>query len=620
MVWSGAAYRSLEINENGGGVANGYSAEWATQTPSAAIKITGVYTPLNQVLIDCAFASDGFTAQFYLGRRRDTIRNAIVVACSVRQWLVCYGYGINRTSRHHGYFGWARRVLPKEYLQRVLTSGGELVGVRGISLQAEEDTGPTLTAIGLGSLWYEGDNWVRGTWPLSFVATDPSGVCATGEWVGDQAIQGPADTHPDTSNWQQCPNQELDHQVDTTAFPNGALPLELAAANAAGVWSSVAETVQVDNQPVTLSLSGPTDAPSTAGTQYIAATANAGPSGVHSISCTVDGQREVFSSSTARIPVQGLGAHHVTCVATNNSDDNAGRPNASSPQDWTTSIREPSVSTVSFAHLANVLHCSKITKKVQVPGRWTVEQVHGHKVRVRIPAQTRTIKVTRCHPRVVKKRVKIGGRWVIKRIVLLPKTVQRSTKRIKFGKTATISGWLGTSDGTAIPGQRVDVLTAADNGHRRFKPVATTATGPDGTWSVRLPAGPSRLVRAAYGGTTTIEPAISGNAHLIVPASVKVQIDPRRTHWGGKIAITGQLRGGYVPHAGELVVLWISWRGGRAEIGHIYAKRGGRFETPYTFLRGRGTETYHVWAVTAREGDYPYAPSRSRPISVTVGA
>jgi hypothetical protein len=89
-------------------------------------------------------------------------------------------------------------------------------------------------------------------------------------------------------------------------------------------------------------------------------------------------------------------------------------------------------------------------------------------------------------------------------------------------------------------------------------------------------------------------------------------------HWGGQIRISGRLLGGYVPPSGELVVLWIGWQGGSTEIGHLYARANGRFSSTYTFLRGNGTETYRIWATSAREGDYPFAPGGSRAVTVQV--
>jgi hypothetical protein len=191
-------------------------------------------------------------------------------------------------------------------------------------------------------------------------------------------------------------------------------------------------------------------------------------------------------------------------------------------------------------------------------------------------------------------------------------------QRVRPGAGATVSGWLGNASGNALGGQVVQILTAPDDGSEQFTPAATATTSGDGGWTARLPAGPSRLVVASYGGSPTIEPAQSSPARVVVPATVHLHIAPRTTTWGSRIAISGRLGGGFVPPAGELVVLWIGWRGGSTEIGHIYTRRDGRFSTRYTFLRGNGTETYRLWAETARESDYPYAPGHSAQIAVTV--
>lgn len=77
--------------------------------------------------------------------------------------------------------------------------------------------------------------------------------------------------------------------IDTTQYANGPLSLTLSASDAASPAnvSSPSTTLKVDNAPVTVSLTGPADAPSTAGTQYV--TATAGPSGVSAIYCSLDG-------------------------------------------------------------------------------------------------------------------------------------------------------------------------------------------------------------------------------------------------------------------------------------------------------------------------------------------
>ena len=244
--------------------------------------------------------------------------------------------------------------------------------------------------------------------------------------------------------------------------------------------------------------------------------------------------------------------------------------------------------------------------------------VHGHKQRVRIPAETRTVTVVHCHARIVRRRVRINGQWRVRRVVLLPHTIRVSTKTIRHGARTTISGWLGTDGGNALGGQRVVIQTAPTTAGSGFRTAAVSTTAGDGSWSAVVPAGPSRLVRALYGGTTTVEPSTSTTATIVVPASVSLSVAPHQTHWGDTIELSGRLRGGYVPPSGELVVLWVGWPGGSTEIGHLYAGRDGRFRSTYTFLRGNGTETYRLWATTARESDYPFASARSRATAVRV--
>ncbi len=510
------------------------------------------------------------------------------------------------------YFGW--QVVCGA--SKCSNGGSQWLSVELLELNMQETSGPYLVAP--DGLW-QSSGWIRGSWPLHFYGDSPSGLCSMSATLSGQTVAGSSSPR-DNAVWHQCSAPAIDQPVNTAQFGQGALPLTISADDASTVPVGDTKTVEVDNQTPTLSLSGPTDAPSTAGTQYIAANAGAGPSGVAGISCSLDGApARRYASASAQIPVQGIGVHHLSCFSQSNARDSSGNPATSSPATWTLSIRNPSVSTVSFAHVVDALRCSATHERVRIPAHWVTASYHGHPVRTELPAQTRTIKMVHCHPRIVRRRVRVHGRWRAERAVVLPRAVLRSSTRLRPGTGATVSGWLGTTDGNALGGQTVQVLTAPDNGSQHFTQVALVTTAADGSWSAWIPPGPSRLVAAAYGGATMSEPAVSAPARVIVPASVALRVRPGATHWGGQITITGSLKGGYIPPAGELVVLWIGWPGGSTEIGHLYTSLNGRFSSKYTFLRGNGTETYRLWAETARESDYPYASGRSHSASVTVG-
>ncbi len=215
------------------------------------------------------------------------------------------------------------------------TSGctAEAVIVDGVTFTASESSGPVVAA-GRGSLDSQtGYVWnpAGDPWPIPFSSSDPSGVCSLGATVNGSTINGPAAT-PNTAAWQQCPDLSWSAAsgatVDTRQFVPGAGPLSLAldATNAAGVTSSPSETVQVDNDPVAVSLATPNDDNPTTWVNHavtVQAAAAAGPSGVSGTTCAVDGGPSGPYPSGG-VTVNGDGVHTVSCTASNGAVDPQG--------------------------------------------------------------------------------------------------------------------------------------------------------------------------------------------------------------------------------------------------------------------------------------------------------
>ena len=252
-------------------------------------------------------------------------------------------------------------------------------------------------------------------------------------------------------------------------------------------------------------------------------------------------------------------------------------------------------------------------------------------MRVHRRAHTKVIKVTRCHPRIVKrhitvwktvhrhgKKVRVKRRKVI-RVPVPPTPVARTTRRVRHGRGTTVSGWLGTTGSIALGGQTIRVLTAPDNGLGQFSQAAVATTDAYGGWTAELPAGPSRLVEAVYDGGPTTESSISGQVHLIVPAKIKIKIVPRIVPWGSKIRITGRVLGGYVTSNSNLLRLNV----GIGRIGHLVGlpeiRPDGRFLIVWKFDPGHGV--LHPWfsVGTLSESNFPWAPATSRRTVVTLG-
>lgn len=208
-------------------------------------------------------------------------------------------------------------------------------------------------------------------------------------------------------------------------------------------------------------------------------------------------------------------------------------------------------------------------------------------------------------------------------VVVPPRVVSKTSRVVRFGRGTRVSGWLGTASGTGLAGRVVHILTAPDNGSGQFSDAALARTAGNGTWTAELGAGPSRLVEAVYDGDPTTESAASDQAHLIVPARVKLlRVSPRRVPWGGTVRITGQLVGGYLPPGGALVRLRIGIGSAYQTYGvQEHVTGGGRFTTAYTFGAGDPSffRTYFFQIATLPMGNYPYAPGASARRTVTVG-
>ncbi|MBV9006346.1 MAG: hypothetical protein JO181_16910 [Solirubrobacterales bacterium] len=506
--------------------------------------------------------------------------------------------------------------------------------VSSIHLFVQETSVPSIVPT---SPLYGETGWIRGNgWPVSFQTDDPSGVCHVQATVGSTVFQGDTTLDPNHTVWHQCSVTSFNQTINTTDYPDGPLTIGLEAYNAAGNWATPWSTVHVDNSPVGLSLSGPTDVPSTAGTQYLTASATAGPSGVSGIGCTLDGAPyQWYPGSTVQIPVSGLGVHQLTCYGANNAKDPSGNVATSQPQTWTLRIGEPTVMGIAFTRIADALRCRKVPERVTVPARWVTVRRRHKLVKVREPAHVKTVKVIRCHPRTTRKKVTVwrtvthNGKpvrvkhteWV--RVVVPPHLVASTTRRLRHGQGATVDGWLGTANGTALAGQPVTVYSAPDNGQNEFVPVASAITGADGGWSASIGAGPSRLVEAVYGGSPILEPSMSGSVRLIVPARVElISASPRRVAWGGTVRIVGRLDGGYLPPGGALVRLRIGTGSAYTTYGvQEHVGGNGRFTTTYTFGAGLPSVYQSFWFQLASlpMGSYPYAPASSGRRYVLVG-
>ncbi|MGI8629600.1 MAG: hypothetical protein ACR2LV_05485 [Solirubrobacteraceae bacterium] len=600
---SSTAGGGLILNAPDNQVAHGQSAHWQANAP-AGLQIVGFSAP--SVIAGGVNDGEQYGGEFYWSTGGSPIQ------------VNNNGYATAGLSS--GYLGFD---LVCEAAVCRGRGGNASIAVADIVLAVRETSGPHLSA---GAGLEQAGGYVRGDWPLSFTGDSPSGLCLLGASVNGQTV-GSQSFPANTTLFHQCSSTGLSTIVHTTQYAPGGNTLTLAGADAAQVPTSVAKTVYFDNQaPAVAVAASAADAPSSAGTQYVTATGTAGPSGVSGIGCTVDGAFVSLAGASARIPVSGIGVHTVTCAAANNARDTSGAVAVSSPASTTLSIRQPTVSGISFQRFVG-LRCRTERVRVRVPGRLVTVRRHHKLVRVRRRAHSKTIRARRCHPRIEVRRVPffvtIHGHRVKRykrvKVIVHPHEAISSTRRVAFGQGTTVSGVLLASDGAPLAGQTVQVVTAANDGLGHFSLAATITTAGNGDWSARLPAGPSRLVEAVYQGGRLTEPSVSAQVRVVVPARVLLSVSPRRVASGGTVRIVGQLAGGYLPPGGALVRLRIDFAGARSTYGVATHVMGdGRFTTTYRF--GAGVHrTFYFVVSSLPSGNYPFAPASSRRVAVLVG-
>jgi hypothetical protein len=144
----------------------------------------------------------------------------------------------------------------------------------------------------------------------------------------------------------------------------------------------------------------------------------------------------------------------------------------------------------------------------------------------------------------------------------------------------------------------------------RSVPVATTTTDASGTWKLRVPKGPSRVLTVGYRSHAN-DPAFAAQLQYreTVGAGVRLSAPPH-ARAGEAFAFRGSLAGGYVPREGVLVSLEIYYAGAWREIALLRTNGRGAFAYRYIFA-AIGPATYRFRATLPHTIAYPFATASS---------
>jgi hypothetical protein len=213
----------------------------------------------------------------------------------------------------------------------------------------------------------------------------------------------------------------------------------------------------------------------------------------------------------------------------------------------------------------------------------------------------------------------VDGRPASLRLPLRPATrlvMEAVRVRTGFGRAVTLRGRLGTAAGRPIRAGRVRVYSR-ERTASRFRRIRTVTTDARGRLAVRVPPGPSRIVRLAYAGTERLG-ARAVQVAVLVPGRSSIAVDRRRTRNGGAVTFAGRLLGAALPAGGRAVELQAHYRGAWRTFASPRAGRNGRWRFRYRFEATVGRVVYAFRARIQRDATYPYELGYSRVVRVTV--
>ena len=191
------------------------------------------------------------------------------------------------------------------------------------------------------------------------------------------------------------------------------------------------------------------------------------------------------------------------------------------------------------------------------------------------------------------------------------RTISRSFARRAF----RLTGRLINRQGHPIGGATLDVLQQVA-GNDTLLLIRHAKTRPNGSFAVRVPAGPTRMIEVAYR-------AFSGDANYTaqakieesVGAGVQLEIAPSQTGSTGTIVLSGRVLGP-IPSQGVIVELLVHYHGHWEPFRDPRTDSSGHFQVVYQFEGGVGRFPFRA-EVFGGQAAFPFTHGYSKPVNVT---
>ncbi len=193
-------------------------------------------------------------------------------------------------------------------------------------------------------------------------------------------------------------------------------------------------------------------------------------------------------------------------------------------------------------------------------------------------------------------------------------TGRAAISRSFASRAFTITGQLLNGTGTPIGDAALDVREQVQ-GSSSPQVIGRASTAANGTFTVHVPAGPSRLVLLDYRAFST-DPGYSAQAGIqeIVTAGMQMHVTPRRISSTGEVVLAGRVAGP-LPRQGVVVELLVHYRGHWEPFRDPRTGAGGRFHVRYQFEGAVGRFPFRA-EVLGEQSGFPYGTAESVPVDV----
>jgi hypothetical protein len=191
----------------------------------------------------------------------------------------------------------------------------------------------------------------------------------------------------------------------------------------------------------------------------------------------------------------------------------------------------------------------------------------------------------------------------------------RKTAETRSSGRATVTGKVAGAGSGVV----VNLLSRERRSGAPSVVSGTAVTGADGSFSLAVPAGPSRRLRAARRVNPSDRYFVCSKAlDVRVPARSTLTASPRMVRAGSRVRLSGRLLGGRVPSRGKLIDVQAREQGHWRTFATVRSRASGTFTTRYRFRSSAPRKTYPMRVRVRPDAAYPFAVGYSKAVKVRV--